>query len=173
MPRANVTLIPTLLALAGLAIAVAQSSLPAEPSEAAPLSDAPHRTEELQVVRQLLEQQSRQIETLTQQIAKLNQLLEESHDVPPAPMRDTPPVTEPVASSPAQPPPPSPALDQRTHIVSKGETLTSIAREYNVTVGDLMQVNTVTDDRKLQIGQVIVLPAAATENSPPKPKQEP
>ena len=47
----------------------------------------------------------------------------------------------------------------REHIVAKGETLGSIAVHYKVKVATLEKVNHITDDRKLQVGQKLVIPA--------------
>jgi hypothetical protein len=63
-----------------------------------------------------------------------------------------------IASRPAA----SPAPDGREHIVTKGETLSSIAAHYKVKVATLEKVNHITNDRKLQIGQKLVIPEAGT-----------
>ncbi len=47
-----------------------------------------------------------------------------------------------------------------THVVAKGETLSSIALQYKVTVSSLKSANKITDERKLRIGQKLVIPAA-------------
>ena len=52
------------------------------------------------------------------------------------------------------------------HTVSKGETLTSIAKQYNIPVADLQKANQIRDEHKLQIGQILNIP-------PPKPPQPP
>jgi len=46
------------------------------------------------------------------------------------------------------------------HIVVKGETLTSIAEHYHVKVAALEKENHITDDRKLRIGQKLMIPSA-------------
>jgi LysM repeat protein len=51
--------------------------------------------------------------------------------------------------------------------VTKGETLTSIAKHYKLTVGDLLKVNKIENDRMLQIGQTLVIPTPAP-SEPPK-----
>jgi LysM repeat protein len=53
----------------------------------------------------------------------------------------------------------------------KGETLTSIARHYNISLSELQRVNKIENDRKLQIGQSLViplskLPETQTQKSP-------
>jgi LysM repeat protein len=51
------------------------------------------------------------------------------------------------------------ATNGSTHIVARGETLTSIAKMYSVTVSDLQKWNHIDDGRKLQMGQTIVVAA--------------
>lgn len=124
--------------------------------------------DESKAVRQLLEQQSKQIEILTQQVAKLTQLIEGTHgsgmaattvspSATPAAIT-TPPLAEASAAE-------SPKIEagQATHLVAKGETLTSIARQYKIAVGDLQTANKIENDRKLQIGQTLVIPAKTPE----------
>jgi LysM repeat protein len=55
------------------------------------------------------------------------------------------------------------------HQVAKGETLTSIAKHYKIGVTDLLKMNKITDDRKLQIGQTLIIPPA--KNPEPAPTQ--
>src|SRR5207253_1885208 len=45
-----------------------------------------------------------------------------------------------------------------THVVARGETLTSIAKQYKVTVDDLQKFNRIEDGRKLQAGQTVMIP---------------
>ena len=123
--------------------------------------------EEMRAIRQLLEQQTHQLETLTQQVAKLNQMMEGSHSISPAPS----PVAQNMPPSPVQetnpaaagstPEPPRAELPDigTTHIVTRGETLTSIAKQYKVTVSELQKVNKIQNDRTLQIGQTLTIPS--------------
>jgi LysM repeat protein len=53
------------------------------------------------------------------------------------------------------------APPRRTHVVVKGDTLASIARTYGLSVADLRGSNTIADERKLAIGQVLTIPASA------------
>jgi N-acetylmuramoyl-L-alanine amidase len=107
-----------------------------------------------------IDQQNMKIDLLSQQILKLQQEIE--HPKPSFSLEGAPRATE-VAS-------PIPA-GSNTHIVAKGETLTSIARMHKVSVEELQKFNHIENDRKLQIGQTLVLPpgpspAAATSPSP-------
>ena len=134
--------------------------------------------EEMRSIRELLEQQAHQLETLTQQVAKLSQLIEASHSVSPSAAaspaaQEMPPVEEtnpPPASS--SEPPKAEAVDiGTTHVVTRGETLTSIAKQYKVGVGDLQRINHIRNDRTLQIGQTLTIPSAKSSDSHKKEKQ--
>jgi nucleoid-associated protein YgaU len=47
-----------------------------------------------------------------------------------------------------------------THVVTKGETLTSIARRYRLSVDALVQVNHISKQAPLQVGQKLIIPSA-------------
>jgi LysM repeat protein len=139
--------------------------------------------DELKELRQAVEQQSKQIDVLAQEIARLNLLLEAKT-----------PTASNLAPSPAEAAPEEPAPKAQrvdagngdnavnttettptgpVHIVAKGETLTAIAKRYKVTVPELLKVNKIADVRKLQIGQTLVLPPGAKlpESPTPAPQQ--
>jgi LysM repeat protein len=127
-------------------------------------------SDELKVLHQMLEQQSKQLDVLAQEIARLNLLLEartpNSTSAEPS-LAETPaeppiPKALPAPAAPAEPAGP-------VHIVTKGETLTSIARRYKVTVPQLLKVNKIADERKLQIGQTLALPPGAKIPESPAP----
>ena len=110
-----------------------------------------------------IDQQNTKIDLLSQQILKLQQEIE--HPKPNFSTEGAPRATE-VAS-------PIPA-GANTHIVAKGETLTSIARMHKVSIEELQKFNHIENDRKLQIGQTLVLPggptgAAAAASASPSP----
>jgi murein DD-endopeptidase MepM/ murein hydrolase activator NlpD len=52
-----------------------------------------------------------------------------------------------------------------TYIVKPGDTLSSIARQFNVSLSDLKRVNNLTSDA-LRAGQVLQIPASSTSNTP-------
>ena len=119
----------------------------------APLAPAEETqpAQELRELRSVIEQQAKQIEALTQQVAKLAQLIEATTPAPVAAAEPAPIHTEePAAVKPE-------ILGQR-HIVVKGETLTSIAKQYNVPLTELAKANKDVNDRKLQIGQQLIIP---------------
>ncbi len=49
----------------------------------------------------------------------------------------------------------------KSHVLAAGETLGAVAARYRVPVADLRRVNHIKDDRKLVVGQVIVIPGPA------------
>src|SRR5437764_6686326 len=69
---------------------------------------------------------------------------------------------------------PSPA-NGTTHVVARGETLTSIAKQYKVGVEELQKFNHIEDGRKLQAGQTVMIPSpsaspAASASPSPTPQ---
>jgi LysM repeat protein len=61
-------------------------------------------------------------------------------------------------------------MNGNTHTVTRGETLTSIAKMYKVSVDELQKANNIEDGRKLQAGQTIAIPgppSPAPSASPP------
>jgi LysM repeat protein len=58
-----------------------------------------------------------------------------------------------------------------THVVTRGETLTSISKQYKVGVEDLQKFNHIEDGRKLQAGQTIMIPPATAPSASPLPSQ--
>jgi LysM repeat protein len=141
-------------------------------------------SDDMETIRQMLEQQSRQIDVLAQEIARLNLLLEEKNGgavptgaegavetQPAAAPESTPPKAVAIAA-PATETSPAPPTGP-VHVVTKGETLTAIARRYKVTVPELLKVNKIADARKLQIGQTLALPPDAKIPESPTPSPQP
>ncbi len=147
--------------------------------------DASTPGDELKILRQMIEQQSKQIDVLAQEVARLNLLLEArlptATGLAPSPAAEAPapsPASIPkaVAAEPAQAPATPATAATPTgpvHIVTKGETLTAIARHYKVTVPELLKVNKIADVRKLQIGQTLALPPNAKPPESPAPSPQP
>ncbi len=65
-----------------------------------------------------------------------------------------------VPSAPPSTPVPTPT--PRSHRVVPGDTLIGIAYQYGSTVDDLRTANRIRDDRLLQIGQILTIPAVHT-----------
>jgi len=116
---------------------------------------------QLQALTKKIDEQNAKIDILSQQILKLEQQI--------ASMRPGVMIGEGAASpatSPTSAESPRPA-NENTHIVQRGETLTSIAKMHKVTVDELQKYNHIENDRKLQIGQAILIP------TPPTPAPSP
>jgi LysM repeat protein len=100
--------------------------------------------------------QNSKIDALSRQILKLEQQV--SAIRPGVMIGETPaPATTEAAKSPQA---------GNSHVVAKGETLTSIAKMHKVTVEELQKFNHIENDRKLQIGQTIMIPGPSTPSSP-------
>src|SRR6184192_3829159 len=121
---------------------------------------------QLQALAKKIDEQNAKIDALSQEILKLEQQL--SHVRPGVMIGEGAPAPA-TAAVPAGSTP-HPAIAGNTHTVTRGETLTSIAKMYKVTVDELQQANHIEDGRKLQAGQTITIPtsspAASTSPSP-------
>jgi LysM repeat protein len=53
---------------------------------------------------------------------------------------------------------PSPAASSQVHVVVKGETLTSIAAQYGVTLAAIKSANAITDVSLIYVGERLVIP---------------
>ncbi len=54
------------------------------------------------------------------------------------------------------------SADGNSHVVARGETLTSIAKMHGVSVSDLQKYNHIDNPLKLQAGQTILIPPSPT-----------
>jgi LysM repeat protein len=124
---------------------------------------------ELQAIRKLVEQQNDQLARLTAEVARLAALVDGPKRGPangapstaeaPTPAPGSAPAAEPVRP-PVVPPP-------NVHVVVKGDSLDKIAKQHGVTIAELQKLNKISDPKKLQIGQTLVLPPNATPATPP------
>ncbi|MDH4228683.1 MAG: LysM peptidoglycan-binding domain-containing protein [Nitrospirota bacterium] len=71
---------------------------------------------------------------------------------------------EAVAAPPSVPAPPTPVAVRR-HVVTRGEYLVAIARNYGVTLEALVRANQLDPGRALWVGQALVIPAAASADA--------
>ena len=146
-------------------------------------ADESQAVQELRELKQLMEQQMKRIDELTVEVGRLHQAVE-AHKAAlapgpepkrevgtpapfsgftalnPAPAKGDPPKAERVKPEPAAVPEdtkiePVPGVK---HLVEKGETLTAIAKRYNVGLPELQKANKGVNDRKLQIGQTLTIP---------------
>jgi LysM repeat protein len=123
---------------------------------------APHEgksaeSAQLEALAKKIDEQNAKIDALSQEILKLEQQL--SHARPGVMVGEAAPAPA-SAAAPAASASHS-AVAGNTHTVARGETLTSIAKMYKVTVDDLQQANHIEDGRKLQAGQTITIPTAS------------
>lgn len=123
---------------------------------------------EIKDLRAIVEKQSKQIEVLTEQVARLNATLNSKGEgaVPVA-------VAVPAAGEFLSDTAKAEAPDGKRHVVVKGETLTSIAKHYNLPLPDLQKANKGIDERKLQIGQTLVIPHPTPAEPPAEKKENP
>ena len=121
---------------------------------------------ELKTLRQQLELQAKQIDSLTAQIAKIQVRMDAAADpATPAPPPTPAPVAKPAAAAEPAIPAAVPPKPVNVHIVVKGESLDKIARTHNTTAAEIQKLNRISQPKKLQIGQQLVLP-------PTTPKKE-
>jgi LysM repeat protein len=114
----------------------------------------------LEALSKKIDEQNAKIDTLSQQILKLEQEIAKNTR-PGVMIGETPspsPATNSAAATEVSKPP---QQSGNNHVVAKGETLTSIAKMHKVTVEELQKFNHIENDRKLQIGQTILIPPAA------------
>jgi LysM repeat protein len=113
---------------------------------------------QLEALAKKVDEQNAKIDALSQEILKLEQQI--AHLRPGVMVGEsTPSGTSPAAVVVAGATP-HPA-GGNTHIVARGETLTSIAKMYKVSVEELQNANHIEDGRKLQAGQTIIIPVAS------------
>ena len=56
----------------------------------------------------------------------------------------------------------STTIAQVVHVVQEGDTLSEIAKQYGVTVEAIQEVNAISDPKRLQIGQELIIPGGGT-----------
>jgi LysM repeat protein len=114
-----------------------------------------------------LDEQNVKIDLLSQQILKLQQQLAGNPRpgviIGEAASSPTPPSA--VTTTNATTPAPSPALAGTSHVVARGETLTSIAKANSVSISELQKYNHIDNPLKLQAGQTIVIPPSPTPSA--------
>ena len=114
---------------------------------------------QLQELTKKIEEQNAKIDMLSQQILKLQSQLSNQRpgvmigEGAPSTSTSTASTTTPAAAEPS-----AKAGDDNSHIVARGETLTSIARMHNISVGELQKFNHIDNPLKLQAGQTLLIP---------------
>jgi LysM repeat protein len=124
--------------------------------------------DKLEAISKKIDEQNHKIDLLSQEILKIEQQL--ANTKPGVMIGEGAPNYSPsVAPAEAAH---SPAGN--SHTVARGETLTSIAKQYNVSVTELQKFNHIENDRKLQIGQTLAIPAnGSTTSGSPSPSPSP
>jgi len=117
------------------------------------------QTAEIQELTKKIDEQNAKIDMLSQQILKLQSQL--SNQRPGVMIGEGAPSTSTSTAStstPAAAEPSAKAGDGNSAIVARGETLTSIARMHNISVGELQKFNHIDNPLKLQAGQTLLIP---------------
>ncbi|MDQ6624368.1 MAG: LysM peptidoglycan-binding domain-containing protein [Verrucomicrobiota bacterium] len=112
---------------------------------------------QLETLSKKIDEQNTKIDALSQQLLKLEQQLATQR--PGIMIGESTPA--PTASTTASASSAAAVANGNAHIVTKGETLTSIAKTHKVGVQELQKFNHIENDRALQIGQTIMIPPAA------------
>ncbi|MEP6937926.1 MAG: LysM domain-containing protein [Chthoniobacterales bacterium] len=117
-------------------------------------------TMQLEALGKKIDEQSTKIDALSQQLLKLEQQI--SNMRPGVMIGEATPPAAPTPATAAQTPmdPAKAATVENSHVVARGETLTSIAKTHKVGVEELQKFNHIENDRKLQAGQTILIPPA-------------
>ena len=127
----------------------------------APESAKPADAAQVEALAKKIDEQNAKIDALSQEILKLEQQV--SHIRPGVTIGESTPAPPMPGVTVTSSHPPA----GNTHIVARGETLTSIAKMYKVTVDELQQANHIEDGRKLQAGQTISIPTSGTPTPTP------
>ncbi len=144
------------------------------------------QTKQIEELTKRAELQTRQIETLNADVNRLTTVLlaHSPENVAPAASASAPATTPHPSSTPVVQTTEAPAMKAEpamadsapttapdgspTHVIKRGENLISVARQHGTTVAELLKLNKIEDERKLQIGQTLLLP----KPTPPKPDSQ-
>jgi LysM repeat protein len=136
---------------------VAQTFAPT-PKRAATQTPSPQAAE-IQELTKKIDEQNAKIDMLSQQILKLQvQLSNQRPGVMIGEGAPSTPTSATSTSTSASPEPSAKADNGNSHIVARGETLTSIARAHNISVSELQKYNHIDNPLKLQAGQTLLIP---------------
>jgi LysM repeat protein len=135
--------------LSPIASAQTFAATPAKSSDAA----------QLEALAKKIDEQNAKIDTLSQQILKLQQQIANAR--PGIMIGEGAPTTS-TTTTPSPEASPRVPADGNSHVVARGETLTSIAKMHGVSVNDLQKYNHIDNPLKLQAGQTIVIPPSPT-----------
>jgi len=114
------------------------------------------QTAQLQELTKKIDEQNAKIDMLSQQILKLQ--LQLSNQRPGVMIGEGSASTSTSTSTPAPAESSTKTGDGNSHIVARGETLTSIAKMHNISVSELQKFNHIDNPLKLQAGQTLLIP---------------
>ena len=120
---------------------------------------APAPAVDLQALAKKIDEQNAKIDALSQQILKLQQAI--ANQRPGVMIGEGAPSTSTSVTSTSTATAGESAGkggNDNTHIVARGETLTSIAKMHNVSVSELQKFNRIDNPLKLQAGQTLLIP---------------
>jgi LysM repeat protein len=142
-----------------LLVALAHSNSFAQTMAPTP-NQAASQTAQLQELTRKIDEQNAKIDMLSQQILKLQ--LEMTNHRPGVMIGESTPTTSTststMSTSTATPEASAKADDGNSHVVARGETLTSIAKMHGVSVSELQKYNHIDNPLKLQAGQTLLIP---------------
>lgn len=118
---------------------------------------------QLQTLVKKIDEQNAKIDMLSQQILKLE--LQIANMRPGVMIGENTPAATPSAAAPAETT--SHSGNGNTHVVARGETLTSIAKMHGVTVSELQKFNHIENPLLLRAGQTIMIPIAGAAPAAP------
>jgi LysM repeat protein len=116
---------------------------------------------QLQELSKKIDQQNAKIDMLSQQILKLQLQLSEHRPgvmIGEGASSSSSPTTASTTSTSTASETSAKAGNGNSHVVARGETLTSIAKMYNVSVTDLQKFNHIDNPLKLLAGQTLQIP---------------
>jgi LysM repeat protein len=143
--------ISTLCAISSLALCTVSAESPA------PREQKSAESAQFEALAKKIDEQNAKIDALSQEILRLEQQL--SHARPGVMIGEAAP--SPAAAAAQGASAMHSPVEGNAHTVARGETLTSIAKMFKVTVDDLQKANHIEDGRKLQAGQTIIIPTAS------------
>jgi LysM repeat protein len=139
-------------------IAITSSSALAQTMAPTPNQSA-SQAAQLQELTKKIDEQNAKIDMLSQEILKLQVEITNRR---PGVMIGEPPssasTSTTTSTSSVTPEPSTKAGNGSSHIVARGETLTSIAKMYNVNVSELQKYNHIDNPLKLLAGQTLLIP---------------
>ncbi len=110
---------------------------------------------QLEALAKKIDEQNTKIDMLSQQILKLQQQIASAR--PGVIIGEGATTTSPATTGSPEASP-RPSANGNSHVVARGETLTSIAKMHGVSVTELQKYNHIDNPLKLQAGQTILIP---------------